>query len=196
MSLIWSKIQVAFNDGAGSITGAGWLNHITIKDLLDLAGIESANRMVVKAIAAETWSCYHSNDGKDLARNHVRSILFTNNKTATAKTTRLARTWQITVPLRGGDTFVTHSANVWNQLVMLWSHRRRRLQRRRHQTWQVSLHFIQDPAGLDLLPAARGVFPAGLGASPAGRWASPRERGLSPSRSCPSGNRLLRVEPF
>jgi hypothetical protein len=75
--------------------------------------------MVVKAIAAETWSCYHSNDGKDGARNHVGSILFTNNKTATAKTTRSARTGQITFPLRGGDTFVTHPANVWNRSVML-----------------------------------------------------------------------------
>jgi hypothetical protein len=91
-SVIWSKIQVAFNDVARSITGARRRYHITIKDVLDLAGIESANRMVVKAIAARTWSCYHSNDGQDGARNHVGSILFTENKTATAKTTRSART--------------------------------------------------------------------------------------------------------
>jgi hypothetical protein len=101
-SVIWSKIQVAFNDVARSITGARRRDHIIIKDLLDLAGIESANRMVVKAIAAETWSCYHRNNGKDGARNHVGTNLFTDNKTATAKRTRLARTGQITVPLRGG----------------------------------------------------------------------------------------------
>jgi hypothetical protein len=118
-SVIWSKIQVAFNDVARSITGARRRDHITIKDLLDLAGIESANRMVVKAIAAETMSCYHSNDGKEGARNHVGTILFTDNKTDTAKTTRSARTGQITVPLRGGDTFVTHVANVWNRSVLL-----------------------------------------------------------------------------
>jgi hypothetical protein len=100
---------------ARSITGALRPDHITIKDLLDLAGIKSANRMVVKAIAAETWSCYHSDNRKDGARNHVMSILFTDNKTATAKTTRSARTGRITVPLRGGDTFVTHAANVWNR---------------------------------------------------------------------------------
>jgi hypothetical protein len=114
-SVIWSKIQVAFNDVARSITGARRRDHITIKYLLDLAGIESANRMMVKAIAAETWSCYHSDDGKDGARNHVWLILFTDNKTDTAKTTRSARTSQITVPLRGGDTFVTHADNVWNR---------------------------------------------------------------------------------
>jgi hypothetical protein len=118
-SVIWNKIQVAFNDVARSITGAWGRDHINIKDLLDFAGIESANRMVVKAIAAETWSCYHSNDGKDGAQNHVGSILFTDNKTATAKSTQSARTGQITVPLRGGDTFVTHAAHVWNRSATL-----------------------------------------------------------------------------
>jgi hypothetical protein len=58
--------------------------------------------MVVKTIAAKSWSCYHSDDGKDGARNHVGSILFSDNKTATAKNTRSAKTGQITVPLRGG----------------------------------------------------------------------------------------------
>jgi hypothetical protein len=36
-----------------------------------MARIESANRMVVKAIAAETWSCYHSQNGQDGTRNQV-----------------------------------------------------------------------------------------------------------------------------
>jgi hypothetical protein len=118
-SVIWSKIQVAFNDIARSITGARRRDHIAIKDLLNLAGIESANRMVVKAIAAESWSCYHSNDRHNGAGNHVGSILFTDNKTATAKTTRLARSGHITVPQRGGDNFVTHAANVWNRSATL-----------------------------------------------------------------------------
>jgi hypothetical protein len=53
-SVTWSKIQVAFNDVARSITGVRRWDHINIKDLLNLAGIESANRMVEKAILAET----------------------------------------------------------------------------------------------------------------------------------------------
>jgi hypothetical protein len=118
-SILWSKIQVAFNEVAWSITGARRRDHVTAKDLLDLAGIESANRMVVKAIAAKTWSCYHSNDGKDGAQNHVGTILFSDNRTDTAKTTRSAKTGQIAVPLRGGDTFVTHAAHVWNRSVLL-----------------------------------------------------------------------------
>jgi hypothetical protein len=195
-SVIWSKIQVAFNDVAKSITGARRRDHITIKDLLELAGIKSANRMVVKAIPAETWSCYHSNDGKEGARNHVGSILFTNNKTATAKTTRLARTGQITVPLRGETPLSRMGPTCGTGRSCYASRRQSRLQRRRHQTWQVSLHFSQDSTGLDLPPAACGVFPAGRKASPAGRGASPRERGPSPSRSWASGNRLLRVKPY
>jgi hypothetical protein len=54
-SVIWSGIQVAFNDVARSITGARRRDHVRIEDLLAQAGLESANRMVVKAIAAETW---------------------------------------------------------------------------------------------------------------------------------------------
>jgi hypothetical protein len=118
-SVAWSKIQVAFNDAARSVTGTRRRDHVTIEDLLDLAGIKSANRMVVKAIASEMWSCYHSDDGKDGARNHVRMILFSDNRTATAKTTRSAKTGQIAVPLRVGDTFVTHAAHVWNRSVLL-----------------------------------------------------------------------------
>jgi hypothetical protein len=57
---------------------------VAIPDLLDLAGIISANRMVVKAVAVEAW--------KDGARNHAGSPLFEDNKTDTAKKTRSART--------------------------------------------------------------------------------------------------------
>jgi hypothetical protein len=118
-SFTWTKIPVAFNDVAQIITGARRRYHVTVKDLLDLAGIESANRMVVKAIAAETWSCYHSDDGKDGTRNHVGRILFSDKRTATAKTTRSAKTKQIAVPLRGGNTFVTQAAHVWNRSALL-----------------------------------------------------------------------------
>jgi hypothetical protein len=64
-SVIWSKIQVAFNNVARSITGVRRGNRVNIPDLLNLAGIASANRMVVKAVAVEAWLCSHSHDGKD-----------------------------------------------------------------------------------------------------------------------------------
>jgi hypothetical protein len=100
-SVLWSKIQVAFNDVAQSITGTRRSDHVTVKDLLDLSGIKSANRMVVKAIAVKTWCCFNSDDRKDGARNHVGRILFLDKRTATAKTTRLAKTRQMEVPVRG-----------------------------------------------------------------------------------------------
>jgi hypothetical protein len=110
---------VSLNNVARSITGTRRRDHVKIEDLLAQAGLESANRMVVKAIAAESWSCFHSNDRKDGARNHVGRILFSDKRTATAKTTRSAKTGQIEVPLRGGDTFVTHAAHVWNTSATL-----------------------------------------------------------------------------
>jgi hypothetical protein len=161
---IWSKIQVALNHVVRSITGVQRRDHITIKDLLDLAGIESANRMVVKAIAAEASSCYHSNDGQDGTRNHVGSILFANanNKTATAKTTRSARTSHIMVPLRGVTPSSRMRPTCGTDQACYATRTRRRQQRRRHQIWQIS-HLLSEilAARLDLQPAARGVFPAG-----------------------------------
>jgi hypothetical protein len=105
---------------------------VAIPDLLDLAGITSANRMVVKAVAVEAWMCSHSKDGKDGARNHAGSPLFEDNKTDTAKKTRSARTGQITVPLRGG---VTTSSRTWPPCGTSRAHyanrpRRRQLRRR------------------------------------------------------------------
>jgi hypothetical protein len=92
-----------------------WRDHVTIPDLLNLAGIKSANRMVMKAVAAKAWICYHSDDGQDGSGNHIGSILFEDKKTATVKKNRSARSGHITIPLRGGDTFIPHAANVWNR---------------------------------------------------------------------------------
>jgi hypothetical protein len=110
---------VALNNVARSITGKRRRDHVGIKDLLAQAGLESANRMVVKAIAAETWGCFHSDDGRKGARNYVGRLLFSDKRTATAKTTRSAKTGQIEVPLSGGDTFITHAAHVWNRSATL-----------------------------------------------------------------------------
>jgi hypothetical protein len=114
-SVVWSRIQVALNDVARSITGTRRWDHVRIKDLLSQAGLKSANRMVVKAITAKTWGCFHSNDGRNGARNHVVRLLFSGKRTAIAKTTRSATTGQIKVTLRGGNTFITHAAHVWNK---------------------------------------------------------------------------------
>jgi hypothetical protein len=108
---IWSKIQVALNDVARSITGVRRPDHITIKDLLNLAGIESANRMVVKAIAAETWSCYHSNDKQEPCR--VDLVL--RQQDCHGKDNPVGQDRPDHGPPEGCDTFITHAANVWNR---------------------------------------------------------------------------------
>jgi hypothetical protein len=118
-AVVWSRIQVALNDVARSITGTRRRDHIRIEDLLSKAGLKSTNRMVVKAIAAEIWGCFHSDDERDGARNHVRKLLFLGKRTSIAKTTRSATNGQIKVPLRGGDTFITHAAHVWNKSATL-----------------------------------------------------------------------------
>jgi hypothetical protein len=119
VSVIWCGILVAFNDMARSITGARSRDHVRIEDLLAQAGLESANRMVVKTIVAETWSCFHSDNGGNGARNHVDRLLFSDKRTGTAKTTRSAKTGLVEVPLRGGDTFIAHAAHVWNRSATL-----------------------------------------------------------------------------
>jgi hypothetical protein len=101
-STIWGGIQVAFNDVARSITGVRRRDHVKIEDLLAQAGLDSANRMVVKAIVAETWSSFHSDDGGKGARNHIGRIVFSDRRTYLAKTTRSAKTGLVEVPLRGG----------------------------------------------------------------------------------------------
>jgi hypothetical protein len=52
--------------------------------------------------------------GGNGARNHIGRILFSDRRTDLAKTTRSAKTGMVKVPLRGGDTYVTHAAHVWN----------------------------------------------------------------------------------
>jgi hypothetical protein len=69
--------------------------------------------MVVKAVAAKTWSCFHSDDGKDGTRNHV------GQEDGHGKDYAVAKTGQVEVPLRGGDTFITHAAHIWNRSATL-----------------------------------------------------------------------------
>jgi hypothetical protein len=66
---------VVFNNIARSITGVQLQDHVKIPDLLDLAGIPSANRMVVKAVSMEAWRCMSSSDRKDSIGNYVGSVL-------------------------------------------------------------------------------------------------------------------------
>jgi hypothetical protein len=136
-SMIWGGIQVAFNNVARSITGVRRRDHVKIEDLLAQAGLESANRMVVKAIAAETWSSFHSDDGGDLA-----------------KTTRSAKTGLVEVPFRGGDTYVTHAAHVWNGSASL------RLATTKAKAKKAASNFASQSPLFPLTPASKKLLHA------------------------------------
>jgi hypothetical protein len=99
-STTWSKIQVAFNNAARSITGVRLRDRVPNPDLLNLAGIPSVNRMVVKVVYMEAWMGKSSSDGKVGVRNYVGAILFDNNKSKTGTKTHSAKTGKISIPLR------------------------------------------------------------------------------------------------
>jgi hypothetical protein len=111
-SPIYHQIHVAYNRVARSITGVKIRDRVSIPDLLERAGIPSINRMVINAIATETWNCRHSSDGGNEAKNFVGAVIFDTGEAV--KTTRAASAGMATVPLRGKDTFVCNGARTWN----------------------------------------------------------------------------------
>jgi hypothetical protein len=100
---IYHHIQVAYNRVARSITGVKIRDKVSVPDLLERAGIPSVNRMVVNAVAMETWNCRHSSDAGKGAKN-LRPLIFDQGKAV--KTARRVAAWMAIVPLRGRDTFL------------------------------------------------------------------------------------------
>jgi hypothetical protein len=109
---LYHQIQVAYNRVARSITGVKIRDRVSVPDLLERAGIPSINGMVVNAIAIETWSCRHSNDGGNGAKTFVGSTILDMGEAV--KTTRVATAGMAVIPLRGRDTFVSNGAKTWN----------------------------------------------------------------------------------
>jgi hypothetical protein len=110
-SVVWSGIQVALNNVARSITGTRRRDHIKIEDLLAQAGLESANRMVVKAIAAETWGCFHKTTS---AGSSSRTRGLPQQRAHGRRRPGRSRSL-----CGGGDTFITHAAHLWNRSATL-----------------------------------------------------------------------------
>jgi hypothetical protein len=111
-STIYHQIQVAYNRVARSITGVKLRDRVLVPDLLERADIPSINGMVVNAVALENWSCRHSSDSGNGAKNFVGSLIFNMGKAV--KTTRAATAGMAVIPLRGRDTFVCNGAKTWN----------------------------------------------------------------------------------
>jgi hypothetical protein len=66
------------------VVGCRREDHVTVKDLLDLARYLSFNQLVVNSTAMAAWYAYVSNDGKAGTRNPVGRLLFDSNLVGTA----------------------------------------------------------------------------------------------------------------
>jgi hypothetical protein len=111
-STLYHQIQVAYNRVARSITEYRLRDRISTKDLLERAGVPSFNKLIVSAVAMETWNAWHSDDGGNGAKNYVSAIIFDQDRAL--KSTRAAAAGMAEVPLRGRDTFVSNGARTWN----------------------------------------------------------------------------------
>jgi hypothetical protein len=55
-------VQISLNDTARSVTGSKRSDHITVRDLNAAAKFPTLNEMITRAVAAETWAAYKSDD--------------------------------------------------------------------------------------------------------------------------------------
>jgi hypothetical protein len=82
----YKSIQVAQNDIARTVTGTSRSDHVHITDLLETAGLQSINRLVVAAVAMEAWNSFHSDDGEGGGRNPLGVAIFGEEKPEVAPT--------------------------------------------------------------------------------------------------------------
>jgi hypothetical protein len=111
------SVQVAINDTARSITGHKRDDHTKIPDLLAKAKILSLNKVSIKSTALSCWSAFHSCDGGSGERNALGKAIFGRrlNNTNCNTRTRSNTSGEVTIPLRGEDTFVSFAARLWNR---------------------------------------------------------------------------------
>ena len=117
------EVQKAINDVARTIIRVKRMDHISVANLLVRAGLPSYNRLAVRAIAAEAWKAYHSQDGPSGSRNPLGSILFgPHHNQATDKRTRANNDGRITPPLKVAAPCMVYNAyKIWNAFPELRS---------------------------------------------------------------------------
>jgi hypothetical protein len=103
---------------AWSVVGSRREDHITVKDLLELAKYLSLNQLMVKSMAMAALSAYVSNDGEDGTGNLVGHLMFDSNLVA-SRPTRAMAAGEVRVPTRGVKTLVTHTLKIWNSCAEL-----------------------------------------------------------------------------
>ena len=108
------SIQVAINDVARTLTGSTRSDRLRIPDLLKKAGLPMYNRMVVKAVALETWKAFHSSDGPNGDRNPLGLLMFgSRNDCGPSTVTRAGSAGKIR-PVTTKRCLASDGVSVWN----------------------------------------------------------------------------------
>jgi hypothetical protein len=100
----YKAVQKTANEVARTIRGASSKEHLSIKNLLDVAKMQSITAMVTAAVAMEAWKAFKSSDGTDGSRNPVGSIIFGSSGKETLKSNHGG-------PGQGPLTWVQHHGN-------------------------------------------------------------------------------------
>jgi hypothetical protein len=107
----YTSAHTALNDVARLIIGATRRSHIPVRTLLHRAGLQSINAMATITVAMVAWKAFHSTNGRNVRRNEIGELIF---DSVAQRTSRAMSSGLVQVPLRGQDTLVTNTANIWN----------------------------------------------------------------------------------
>jgi hypothetical protein len=104
-------VQISLNDTARSVTGSKRSDHITVRDLNAAAKFPTLNEMVTRAVAAEMWVAYKSDDELG-GRNPLGLAMFESSEYN--RDTRAAAAGMVKNPMAGYDTLVSSGVELWN----------------------------------------------------------------------------------
>lgn len=107
----YKAVQVSMNDVARTLTGSKRADHVPVAELLAAANMPSVNYLVTVATAMTAWSCFHSNDGQDGARNPLGMAIFGSDN---VRSTRASEAGHTHIELRGVNTLASNAGKIWN----------------------------------------------------------------------------------
>jgi hypothetical protein len=107
----WSTTQIALNDSASTIVGPKQSDRLSVLGLLARAKVDLVNAHVVRAVATETWTAFHSSDGDGGERNPLGVAMFGKRgcsqvDTDGGRSSRAKTAGKVPVNLRGSDCLV------------------------------------------------------------------------------------------
>jgi hypothetical protein len=112
----YSAVQVHVNNVARTLIGAKKSEHRRVEDILDQAKFPSVNKLVVRAVATETWKAHRRRNGNNGKRNPLGKLMFgpVSDVSADVRPTRSAASGIVPIALKGESTFIMHGAELWN----------------------------------------------------------------------------------